>query len=480
LNEDAPCWVPCDRRNLLWLTALALGTRFLYLWSMTTPPFDPWRHLLLIQNIRAGVGFTLFDGQPYLWYSPLWYYVAAALPEWIGVQWLAGLLSALSVPAVYLLLRCPPLHAGCKIALVGGVLMAASGPVVTYTCHYGAEAPALFLAVVALLLCSATSRSPAALLAGLLFGAALVLRLNFALIALLFLPALRYPLRGAALAAGTAIPLLLTWWRNHRIISDYAYVFTWDGLATRTADFGPLSTLVCQMHPAVREGLRRLHELVVPWPEWIRGPGGISWGLLLLMVCSLACLLLCRRWHLLLTGLLALAYLLLLDRSMSSNFFRIYLPLLPVFFLAVALCAGRLWRLKSPTAPWLGWTLVGLVILAGAGMLLPPPPMPIEMVTPPPELLEGDFYMVNSSFYHPESLIYRYPGKRFIGMPLEAAEFPEFRRLYPEYEQILWHDFSVQEGLARYLRQESGYRVERQGPNAFGRLYVVLRDRGRD
>ena len=39
-----------------------------------------------------------------------------------------------------------------------------------------------------------------------------------------------------------------------------------------------------QMHPAVQEGLRRLHELIVPWPEWIRDPTGIRWGLILLFM----------------------------------------------------------------------------------------------------------------------------------------------------------------------------------------------------
>ena len=55
---------------------------------------DPWRHLQLVRNIRSGAGFTLFDGQPYIWYSPVWYYLCAGLPSWFAMDWAAGLRAA--------------------------------------------------------------------------------------------------------------------------------------------------------------------------------------------------------------------------------------------------------------------------------------------------------------------------------------------------------------------------------------------------
>lgn len=59
--------------------AIGVGLRLLFLGVQGLPRFDPWRHLLLVENLRAGRGFTLF----------------------------------------------------------AGLFMAASGPLVTFTCHYG-------------------------------------------------------------------------------------------------------------------------------------------------------------------------------------------------------------------------------------------------------------------------------------------------------------------------------------------------------
>ena len=81
--------------------------------------------------------------------------------------------------------------------------------------------------------------------------------------------------------------------------------------------------------------------------------------------------------------------------------------------------------------------------------------------------------MVNSAFFHPESLIHRFPEKKFIGMPLDPARFEEFRRSFPDYRNVLWHDFSVQDELADYLT-ESGYRVVAGATNDHGRRYTVL------
>jgi hypothetical protein len=118
--------------------------------------------------------------------------------------------------------------------------------------------------------------------------------------------------------------------------------------------------------------------------------------------------------------------------------------------------------------------LVAGVLASGADMLRPPPMLPLEAVTPPPDLLTEDAYMVNGTFYHPESLIYRFPEKRFIGMPLDPAEFGDFRRAFPGYRTVLWHDFSVQEPLRIHLLNNEGYRIAAARANAFGRRYAVL------
>ncbi len=43
------------------------------------------------------------------------------------------------------------------------------------------------------------------------------------------------------------------------------------------------------LHPAVREGLSRLHAQLVPAPLWFRGPDGISWGPLLFLLLPVFC-----------------------------------------------------------------------------------------------------------------------------------------------------------------------------------------------
>jgi len=455
------------------LLLLALVVRAVFVLMSDVPPFDPWRHLALIRNLREGAGFTLFDGQPYLWYGPTWYVLCAALPAAVGPQWVAALFSALAVLPLYLLLRSRAGAAGRGAALVGTGLAALCGPWVAYTCHYGPEGLALFLALAATLSTLDERNSGPALLgslvAGLAFGVAVVLRTNLAFLCPLFLPALRSRSRAAALIGGGALPLAATWWRNHSIIEQHAWLFTWDGLATPRAGFGPLSTLIVQLHPDVAAGLRRLHELIIPLPEWIRRPDGVAWHLILFMLCGVGGLLLARRLTLSLAAGLALGYFLLLDRSLSSHFFRIYLPLFPLFCLALGeACARRRASAHS------GRILAALLLLAGLPLLRPASAPALDVVTPPEGLLVEDAFMVNSGFYHPESLVWRYPEKRFIGMPLGPQDFERFRAEHAEYRAILWHDFSVQDELARYLQTSGRYAVVRSGTNAAGRHYAVL------
>lgn len=481
--QSEPAEVGLGRRDLWPLgipLALGLLLRVVYVAWTRLPLYDPWRHLLLVRNIREGLGFTLFEGQPYFWYSPVWYYICAALPRGIGMDWAAALLSWLCIPLIYLLLLALDPARRRAVAAAGALLMAAAGPLIAFTCHYGPEAFALFLTLAALLLCQRSRGVTAALLAGAAYGVALVARMNFVFAAPLFLPAIGRRGRWAGFLSAAAVPLLLTWWRNHRIIEAYRFVFTWDGLATRSADFTPLSTLVVQLHPAVSEALRRLHEQVVPAPEWFRGPDGMAWGLLLFMLCGALCLLASRRASLILAGAATLGYFLLFDRSMSSNFFRIYLVLFPAFFLGAAIALGRLSASGRRPGRWAGRALVALMLLGGAGLLRPPTGLELGLVTPPAELLEERAYMVNSGFYHPESLIYGHPGKSFIGLPLDPEQFDEFRALYPAYRHVLWHGFSVQDGLARHLRESGSWPAVRAGSNERGRRYVVLgyRDHG--
>ena len=357
------------------ILALLLGAlaRIAYLALTELPRFDPWRHLKLVENIRAGRGFTLFDGQPYLWHHPAWYYLSAALPGGIGGQWLAGALSLLSVALVWLWLRAtnPALPWAANAA---ALMMALFGPLVSFTCHMGPESFALALVLAALVWVCIRPGLLAAAGAGALFGLAAAARINFAVNLFLFVPFLATRRRAFAWAAGAALPLGAAWWRNHQVIASHPWVFTWDGLATRSADFNALSTLVIQMHPAVRGALNRLHATLVPVPLWFRGPDGISWGPLLFLLLAAGCLVASRRRELALAGFTAAGAFLFLDRSLSANFFRVWLAVFPVLIAAVAIAADRLRtsRRGHGRAPELvAVGLVALVIACGVGELLP-------------------------------------------------------------------------------------------------------------
>ena len=463
------------REDAIWaitLFAVAVAVRLVFLAQMEIPPFDPWRHLALVRNLRDGTGFTLFDGQPYLWYGPTWYYLCAALPSWFRIEWFAGLISAVSAPTAFLFMRLQPPQASRVAPIVAGTLFGAAGPVVAYTCHYGPEALALLMTILALLVCTVTRRAIGSFLGGLAFGIALSLRLNFVFDSFLFLPWMRHPSRATAFASGAALPLLLTWWRNHSIIEAYAWVFTWDGLATRSADFNLLSTLVPQMHPAIAEGLRRVHEQVIPRPEWIHGTDGIAWGLMLFVACGLAGLVASRRWPLILAGGSAFFYFLVMDRSLSAHYFRIYLVVFPVLFFGIALTAQRLWNRGS--GRWLSIVFVALPLLGGAPLLRPAPMVPLEAVNPPPGFLEGDRYLVDSAFFHPESLIYRHPDKTFIGLPIDSEQLDAFLAAYPSYDEVLWHDRSIQTEVDIEVTRRAYLRGVRESVNAHGVRYRIV------
>lgn len=460
------------------VVALLLGAvaRIAYLALTELPRFDPWRHLKLVENIRAGQGFTLFDRQPYIWHHPAWYYLSAALPARIGGQWLAGVLSLLLVPLVWRWLRAT--HPDAPRAADAAALMTALfGPLVSFTCHLGPESLALALVFAALVWVCTRPGLLAAAGAGALFGLAAAVRVNFAVNLLLFLPFLATRRRALAWAAGAAVPLGAAWWRNHQVIGAHPWVFTWDGLAARSADFNALSTLVIQLHPAVREGLSRLHAKLVPVPLWFRGPDGIAWGPLLFLLLAAGCLLANRRRELALAGFTAAGAFLFLDRSFSANFFRVWLGVFPVLIAAVALAADRI-RSRggggSRVPGLVAGGLVALVIACGTGELLPQAMYPIEAVTPRPELLTEGAYLVNSGFYHPESLAWRFPDKRFVGLPLDPSELDGFLRAFPGYRAVLWHTGGVQDEVARQLIEGRKYAVVRRDVNAAGLGYAVL------
>ncbi len=466
-------------RPLILVLLLGALARAVYLALTELPRFDPWRHLKLVENIRAGHGFTLFDGQPYLWHHPLWYYLCAALPSFIGGQWLAAALSLLLVALVWRWVRA--LHpASPRVALSAALMTALFGPLISFSCHLGPESFALTLVFAALVGVCIRPGALAAALGGVLFGLAVAVRINFVFNLFLFFPFLATRRRAFAWAAGAAFPLGASWWRNHQVITTFPWVFTWDGLATRSVDFDALSTLVIQMHPAVREGLIQLHAHLVPVPLWFRGPDGVSWGPLLFLLLATGCLVVSRRLDLALAGFTAAGAFLFLDRSVSANFFRVWLGAFPVMLAAVAIAAARLRSRAGGTSrvpALLAGGLVALVLACGVSELLPQAMYPVEAVTPPPELLAEDAYLVNSGFYHPEAPAWRYPDKRFIGLPLRPAEVDDFLRAFPGYRAVLWHSGGIQEDVARYLIETKGYAVVRRAKNTAGLGYVVLMPR---
>ena len=437
-----------------WLgavTAVGLALRGAYTWAMQVGPHDPWRHLLLVDRLRDGSGFSLFADQPYLWYPPVWYRLCAVLPEKIGPEWPAALLSALCVPLIYGWGRVwsaasaedaavdsssgggqanawgTARRRGHRVGGLAAMLMAAFGPVVFYTCHYGSEALALccLLAALGLVVASAAppplTWAPAAArplvvcaCAGALFGLGLVVRLNLVLaVPLLLLPLLASPWwkRLPSFAVGAAMPLVWMAWRNQRIIDAYDWVFTWDGLATPTAEFNWLSTVLLQWHPDVAVGLARLHAAFLPQPEWRTQPVLGAW-VGLAAIAALARLLVDRRFDLALGLLPGVVYLAWFESSGSSSLFRTWLPLFPAMLLAVAWAAARLAAVSTGaigTARLVAAMLLVVALPLGGLPALRPPsgaipvlgnrPIPLEMASPPGELLDEQAYMVNSTFF---------------------------------------------------------------------------------
>ena len=463
-----------DYRTMAVLLAIGAAARLFFLGAQGLPRFDPWRHLLLVENLRAGRGFTLFAGQPYIWYPPFWHGFAALMPRALGLDQLAALLSLLTIPLVYIFARL-----GAKMSLVGagiaGVFMAASGPLIAFTCHYGPEAFALFLALGALCLAACTKRLWAALAAGILLSAAVLLRPNLAILGFLFIPYVLKHKKWLVLAAGGIVPAVLVSIWNHRVIAANPFIFTWDGLATPASGYGPLATLLPQLEPVVRGSLRLLHSTIMPKPEWFSQGGIIRWDTILFMVFGVVAVIAVKRLFWIVAVLVGLGYLLFLDRSLSANYFRIALGLFPIFFLSLGELADRVREAKSIRFRWYYAGFIGFALLSGARLFAPPPMPELGRMLPPPEILAEKAYMVNSGYYNPECLMARYPDKRFIGLPARPEEFDRFRSLYPDYRAIVWHEeFGIQDGLLRYLLESGLYRVASRWESDYRIHYLVL------
>lgn len=440
--------------------------------------YDPWRHQLLHENVRAGRGFVLYAGEPYAYYHPAWYVFASWFPHGVSPTWIATALSAAAVPLLFLLVRAGWPEAGREGALAAGVLFAASGPVVNFTVHAGPDAFALALALLALVAVARLPGVGAAALGGALLGLAVAARTHFLLLAILMVPSVRTAPRRVAAVAGLALPLTHAWWRAHAILRDHAFVFTWDGLAVRSDGFGPLSTLVMQMHPEIRLALGRLHQSILPLPEWILSlDGDVAWGPLLFMLAGTAAVLATRHRAILASAAAGYAGLYLLDASGTGRFFRMDLPLFVPMAVAAGLLFARAWRTGCRRARALATAAATVPVLVVAPWFSTRPLATAEQFTPPRDFLSEPRYMVNSGSFLPDALMARYPDRQFIGMPLDPLDMPAFRAAYPEYRVVLFQEWSFQDEVIEDLMR-SGYAPTRKTEAPNGHKYVVLEPAG--
>ena len=321
---------PTSRDITLLIILLISGvvTRLIFTAAQGLPRFDPWRHLLLVENLRAGKGFTLFAGQPYLWYPPFWHAFAALMPRALGLAQLSAIFSLLTIPLIYVFAR-----VGARMsrtgAAVAGLFMAVSGPLVAFTSYFGPEALALFLVLGALSLVACADRPPFLIAAGMMLSAGLVLRINMAIIGFLFIPFVIKRMKWAWVSIGGLLPLAYIGVGNHKVLAANPWAFTWDGLATPSSSYSALATVFPQMHPAVQAGLRTLHSVIMRSPEWLIQGGTIRWDTILYMVFGLMAVLLSRRFVWIAAAVLGMVYTVFLDGSHSTFFFRYSLGLFP-------------------------------------------------------------------------------------------------------------------------------------------------------
>jgi hypothetical protein len=465
-------------RALGLLTLAAALVRLGFAAVTVVPSEDPWRHMALVRNLRAGLGFTLFDEQPYLWYPPPWYWLAALVrPE--EMKWLAAGFSTLAVPLFTLYLS--RALENRRAALAGGLALGLCGPLVYYTGQLGAEAFALCLLCAALLASTASGRVVGGATSGLLFGLAVVSRPQIGLVAPLFLPLLRTARSGLALVLGAALPLAALWLRNHALLEAHPIVFTWDGVATRAGDYDLLSTLLPQLHPTIVAANAELYShALARGPEWLfSGTGRLRIEMLALVGIGLACVLASRQRSAILAALTTVVFLGFCDRTRSSWFERNWFGLLPVLCMGLADVAGTLsrrgWRSRRGRA---GVMLLTAFLALGAPSWKPGDFPPVEMLTPPPEFLPEDAYLVAGGFFQPEALVWRFPEKRFIGLPRDPELLNEVLRRFPTYRTMLWHPFGadyVQHALFEHLRTSPRFRFAESTVNPVNYRYLLVK-----
>jgi hypothetical protein len=466
-------------RHLIYLAvllALAAIIRFRFLGGTGVAEFDPWRHLTLIDNLRNGAGFTLFDGQPYIWYNSVWYRLAALFGPSRDSAFLSAGLSMLSVVVFYVfLLRT---ERSTVAAAAGGLLVAAYGPLITFTGGYGSESLTLLLMLAACVLATYSPNRWAIAAAGVAFGVVLASRVNFVFAGFLIWPLLKDMKERALFGAATGAVLAIATWNTHTVLQAYPYVFTWDGMATRSDSYNLVSTIAPQLHPSVAAATRELYlrAAALPYDFTSRGPAAA--GNVVFVVIATMCVLATMRPWLIAATVMPMAYFLLFDSTLSTNFYRHHLAVFPSLFIGVAVISSWLaaGARNLPPMAVLGWPgLVLTLILSGVTYLTPIEMPTLAMVTPTPAALTGDHYMVNSGLYHPESLINRYPDKHFIGMPYEPEEFDAFAQRYPAFTRILWRrEFSVQDRLLSGLVESGRYRIAGQVASETGLAYLVL------
>lgn len=453
---------------LLLVFLVAFLFRLAYTHYAGLPFADPWRHMALIRNLRDGAGFTLFADQPYIWYSPVWYYLVALITEPAGIKWVSATIGSFTVPlfSLYLFRYC---GGSTRAALVGGLLMAGFGPFVAFTCQLGAEAFSMFLFVCALLAGTYSKKTSYGFISGILFGLSVAARLQISLSIFLFFSVIKRAKSRVIFLIGTSIPLFLHWLRNYQVIQNHEFIFTWDGMATHNSGYGFFSTLAVQIHPSIAKATRELYENILPLPQWLYYGESFRWEIVLFFLVTLACVLLAKRVFLVMSAFVTVAYFLFFESTLSAHFFRIWLGLFPLLFIGVAAVASKINKLSYRLSWGLAVSFAIGLLVCGVTELKSKKMISIEAATPPAKLLEYDHYMVNSGFYHPESLIYRYPSKRFVGMPLSPERFKAFRKEYPGYRILLWREsFNVQSKLFKHLKDSGQYNLLAKEPNRFG------------
>jgi hypothetical protein len=460
--------------GLILILFLAVICRVIFVTWTDLPRADPWRHIQLVDNIRSGAGFTLYENQPYIWYSPVWHYLAATVAPSNFLQWIAAVFSLLACLFFTLFLYWRGADTGGAFA--GGFLMACFGPAVAFSCQFGSEGFALALLTGSLLLTLRGRGAITAIVSGILFGLCLSTRLHFVFTSFLFFPLFRKLHRGIAFCTAATVPVFLHWWRNHEVISNSSFVFTWDGLATRGDSYNLLSKLVPQLNAVVVDAASSLFiEIFHSGPQWLYD-GRYRWEIVIFGLVSILCLIGSRKISVILSGFSAIIYFIFIDDARSSHFFRIWFIVFPPIFIAVA-DVTSLYLKAQPHRRWLAVVAVLLIGLTGILDLRPRGPVSTKAVTLPPDALTETHYLVNSGFYHPQAFMRRYPDKHFIGMPLHPEDFEDFNTAFPQYRTQLWHRrFNVQNELLAHLLASERY-SETSLINEIGFPYLVLKEK---